>query len=227
MFVRALVVFLCSVAWHTQTHAQATQIVNQPAVLQPPMVTQPAVVQQPLVLQTQAAPGVVTLLDEPRPSVFRHAMQGLLAGSLVGAGIGYLAVFESDGEAHTGVALGAGIGALTGTGLGLGLGLLDATELVSPARYVMRDALYGTMLGGVLGFATGGLVAIDSGDAEDILVGGAIGSVAGVVIGSVVGAIEGQLRPSMRRGRGVTTTIVVSRGPAGQRVAMPGLRGSF
>lgn len=216
MFMRAAIVCASLLFVSNLAMAQSTQIVQ----------TQPAAAPTSVILQAAPVQAPALLVDE-RPSPFRHAMQGMLAGAMAGSGVGYLAVHDGyHGEAHRDVLLGAGIGALSGMGLGLGLGVLDATERNSPVRYVMRDALYGTALGGVFGLTTGGLVALDSNDAEDVLVGGAIGSVAGLLLGGVVGVLEGQW-PRIRRQPTVTTTVVVSHDQSGQRLLIPGVRGRF
>jgi hypothetical protein len=57
--------------------------------------------------------------------------------------------------------------------------------------YVMRDGLYGAGLGLVLGGIAGGLAAISTKKAENILLGGSIGVLAGTVSGIAVGFVEG------------------------------------
>lgn len=138
-----------------------------------------------------------------RPSVWQQSMQGFLGGSLVGLSVAYLFVHGGRNEAWRDLLLGAGIGAVSGAGLGFGLGLLDAADDSSGRlRYVTRDMLYGTGVGALVGGVTGGLVALKSGEAKDILLGGAIGVISGSVLGIVAGLVEGQLRrPKVRHVR--------------------------
>lgn len=177
----------------------------------------------------QLAPPQI-LVDAPveqRPSVFAHSLQGMLAGALVGTGVGYLAAYDSDEDPAAPVLMGTAIGALTGAGIGLSLGLLDLSDdYASPVRYVARDMLYGTAVGGLFGTIGGSIVVLDGGDGDDVLAGASIGAISGVVLGALVGVIEGQWRKPTRTRR-VTTTISVSQDETGKRVVMPGIAGRF
>jgi hypothetical protein len=165
------------------------------------------------------------------PSALLHGLQGFLAGALVGTGIGYLTIGESAHEPWRDVLLGAGVGGLSGAGLGLGVGLLDASMgKRSAARYVMRDMLYGTGLGALFGSVVGGLVALDSDDAEDVLVGGSIGAISGALLGVVTGVVEGQWRKPHGHDAAktrISAVLGLSRDRAGQHLLLPGVAGRF
>lgn len=92
------------------------------------------------------------------------------------------------------------------------------------ARYVMRDAAYGTLLGAGLGATVGGLVALQSRDGENALMGAAIGGVSGFAIGALIGVLEGRLR-----GRRYDVAGALSMQPdvAGLRAVGPALVGRF
>ncbi len=131
----------------------------------------------------------------PPPTVFDGAYQGLAVGAVAGAATGYI-IARADTWNESGgwkpVVYGLGIGALSGAALGLTLGIVDMAQ-ARPHRnaYVMRDGLYGAGLGLVLGGIAGGMVALSSKKAENILLGGSIGVLAGTVGGIAVGFVEG------------------------------------
>jgi hypothetical protein len=139
-------------------------------------------------------------------SVLVYSLQGFFAGALVGLSVGYLVTSNSHVEsAWRSTVLASGIGALSAAGLGLGLGLLDATSERRPLRFVMRDALYGTLLGAAFGACVGGLAALGSHDGRDALVGASIGGISGFALGGLTGVLEGQLRTrSVAIGLGTT-----------------------
>ncbi len=136
---------------------------------------------------------------EPLGSVLRYSLQGFVAGALVGVSTGHLILHnDGGGEKWRGYLTATGIGAIAGAGTGLVLGFFDSAHDDRPARFVMRDALYGTLLGGVLGATIGGLVALNSHQGEDILLGTTIGTVSGFGLGVLVGVLEGQRKPKTR-----------------------------
>ena len=168
------------------------------------------------------------------PPVLVHSLRGFLAGALIGTGIGYLAVHENhDAEPWRDVLLGAGVGALSGAGIGLGVGVLDGIQdRRSRVRYVMREMLSGTGLGIVFGGAVGGLVALESDDAEDVAVGASIGAISGALVGVVVGVAEGHWRRPRRDGAQrpsgrLVPGLRLAQDQAGQRFVMPGVSGTF
>jgi hypothetical protein len=159
-------------------------------------------------------------------SYLRYSAVGFAGGALVGLSVGYLAVSGGVSEPWRPLLLATGIGALSGAGLGLGLAFLDAASDVRPApgRFVMRDAAYGTLLGGIFGATVGGLVALGTHDAESVLVGASIGGISGFVLGGLVGVLEGRLRGRDRR---VAAALQVAPDAAGQHVFAPSLVGRF
>jgi hypothetical protein len=131
----------------------------------------------------------------PPPTVFEGALHGMLVGAVAGAATGYIFARDDTWNKSGGwkpIAYGTGIGALSGAALGLTLGIVDMTQN-KPHRnaYVMRDGLYGAGLGFVLGGIAGGMAAISSKKAENILLGGSIGVLAGTITGIGIGFFEG------------------------------------
>jgi hypothetical protein len=159
----------------------------------------------------------------PAPTVFDGAYQGLLVGALAGTATGYMFA-RSDTWDETGgwkpVVYGLGIGALTGSVLGLSLGIIDMVDR-KPHRngYVMRDGIYGAGLGFVLGGIAGGLAALSTKKAENILFGGSIGVLVGSVGGMVVGFVEGY--------RKYSATVSAVRQADGSVALLPALVGRF
>ena len=127
-----------------------------------------------------------------RPSIFQYGWKGHTLGAANGLAIGYLATgshFQDDDWKP--LLYGTGIGALTGMGTGLILGIVDSSQSPDiPGAIVLRDMSYGSGLGTVAGLIAGALVAVESGNGRDVLVGTAIGTVAGTGVGLVVGMID-------------------------------------
>ncbi len=128
------------------------------------------------------------------PSVFSYAYRGFGIGALLGMSAGYLALrdFEDREEEWKDFGQSLGVGALTGTVGGLAIGLYDLNlEKPGLGGIVLRDTLYGTVLGGLVGAVAGGLAVISSSNGEDIVFGASIGSLCGAVLGVAMGFIEG------------------------------------
>ncbi|MFM2417010.1 MAG: hypothetical protein RL385_1733, partial [Pseudomonadota bacterium] len=132
--------------------------------------------------------------SEYSPSVFTYAFRGFGVGAAGGLAGGYL-VARRDGFAwhdYRPLVLGAGIGALAGAGGGLTLGFMDlASDRPGRGNIALRDTLYGTGLGALVGTVAGALVVIRTHDGEHIPFGAAIGTLAGIAGGLIVGLIEG------------------------------------
>jgi hypothetical protein len=159
----------------------------------------------------------------PPPTVFDGAYQGLLVGAVAGAATGYI-IARNDTWNESGgwkpVVYGTGIGALAGSALGLTLGIVDMAQR-KPHRnaYVMRDGLYGAGLGVMLGGIAGGLAALSTKKAENILLGGAIGALAGTVGGIAVGFVEGY--------RKYTASVAAVQQADGSLAFVPAVAGRF
>jgi hypothetical protein len=88
--------------------------------------------------------------------------------------------------------LGIGIGALAGTAGGLAVGLVDvSSQRPGLGNIMVRDTLYGSVLGGLMGMAAGGLATIKTENGEDVALGTSIGALCGAALGIVLGIIEG------------------------------------
>lgn len=176
-----------------------------------------------------------------RPSLLQYGWNGLSIGLGVGLASGYLATgseFES-GEWRT-ILYGAGIGALSGIGAGLLVGLADVGAAPDiPGAIILRDIGYGSSLGTVGGLIVGGLVALDSGELRDLVVGGAVGTLVGAGSGLIFGIVEaavvsgdnehasaaGQRRAQSRPG--VHFAVNTQPDIAGKWVLMPTAYGRF
>ena len=175
--------------------------------------------------------------DEDSMSVMEYAWYGLGDGLGVGLAAGYLATgseFTSD-EWDT-LALGAGIGALGGMGLGLVLGVADVgQDGPGIGAAALQNISYGLGLGGVAGLIVGGIVAIDSSDTKDVLIGGSIGAVSGAGVGLIVGLIQGAAGDEVEADDDldddgfalVDLTVQSKRDVAGKMVWMPTAHGTF
>jgi hypothetical protein len=191
-------------------------------VLVAPPVQRVEVVEAPRRVQlVQAAPR-----REGR-STLHYVVSGFFAGGLAGLGAGYLATDRGHAdEAWRGFVLGSGIGALSGAALGIGLAVLDASSerVLPPARYVMRDAAYGTLLGAALGATVGGLVALSSREGTDALFGASIGGLSGFALGAVIGVLEGRFRG---RRYDVAGALSMQSDVVGRRALGPAIVGRF
>jgi hypothetical protein len=186
-------------------------VVNAPAV-QPAMLVQP---------QAHAP-----IASDEGGSALRYGVAGFFAGGLAGLGVGYLATDGARGSgAWRGLLLASGVGALSVAGLGIGLGVIDAAaeRRPRPARSIMRDAAYGTLLGAAFGATVGGLVALESRRGSDALLGASIGAISGIVVGALIGALEGRFR----RRENVVLSVGALRDARGQQVFSPSVAGRF
>lgn len=128
------------------------------------------------------------------PSVFAYAFRGLGIGLPVGMATGYLVTRDGDWgtEEWKGLAYGAGLGAIGGSIGGLTAGFYDLNQpRPGIGMVVLRDTWYGTLLGATVGLITGGVILVNSGDAEHLAYGAAWGTVIGAPVGTVIGFIEG------------------------------------
>lgn len=184
--------------------------------------------------QAQSANAEVNLeSDDDDWSTMEYGFYGLGAGAGIGLAAGYLATGPTyqDGEWRT-IAIGTGVGALGGIGAGLILGIVDMqSEADSAGATTLENIGYGVSLGLVAGLAAGGIYAINSGDAEDALVGGSIGLISGAGVGAILGLIEGISEesndPELARAGGMDVTLSTTRDDLGNIVWMPTAYGTF
>ena len=128
------------------------------------------------------------------PSVITYGFRGCGIGTLLGLSAGYLALrdFEDHEDEWRDFGKAVGIGAIAGTVGGLAVGFYDLSlEDPGVGSIVLRDCLYGSLLGGLVGALSGGIAVIDSENGEDVALGASIGSLSGAVLGIAIGFIEG------------------------------------
>ncbi|HEY6877689.1 MAG TPA: hypothetical protein VI299_06695 [Polyangiales bacterium] len=170
---------------------------------------------------------------EDPPSIFSSGYSGLLAGTAVGAGGGYL-VGRRDGWEKSdwrALGLGMGFGALAGAGLGITLGIVDRAGAPG-GRYIARDLAAGAGFGAVIGLIGGGISAALNNEAEYALFGTAIGVCAGAGLGIITGIVEGAAKRRRDAARTSRLELQPSLDFARTRdgawgVALPGIRGVF
>ena len=172
-----------------------------------------------------------------RPSVFTYAGRGFLVGGMIGLSGGYLAARGGEWENADWqpLAYGMGIGALTGGALGLTLGILD-TSRNTPGygALILRDTVYGAAFGAVAGGIVGGLTAINSKEAEHILLGASVGTLVGAVAGVILGIVEGNRAlertgydPARAQSFGLGLAAAMGRDADGQLQWLPAATGVF
>jgi hypothetical protein len=222
----ALALALLSSFAAQQVRAHDVRVYQEPPPPPPVYMLEPAPRLREVTL-VAPRPVLVQRRGDDSVSVLKYSLQGFFAGALAGLAVAYLA---TDGaqvhEPWRALVLGSGIGALSGAGLGIGLGVADAASDRRPpaARFVMRDSVYGTLLGAAFGGTVGGLVVLHSHDGRDAVVGTAIGAVSGCVLGALVGVLEGRWR---RRDHPISGALQLSRDLGGRHVVGPSLAGRF
>ena len=131
---------------------------------------------------------------EKAPSVITYGFRGAGIGTLLGISAGYLVLrdFEDEEDEWKDFGKAVGISAIVGTVGGLAVGFYDLSlEDPGVGSIVLRDCLYGSGLGGLVGALAGGIAVIDSENGEDVALGASIGILSGAVLGIVIGFIEG------------------------------------
>jgi len=131
---------------------------------------------------------------ERAPSVINYGFRGFGIGTLLGVSAGYLIARDDHwgSDEWKKMGIGMGVGAIAGSLGGLAVGLYDLSlEKPGVGRIVMRDSLYGSCLGMLVGAVAGALFVIKSDDWEDVALGASIGSLSGAAIGIAIGFIEG------------------------------------
>jgi hypothetical protein len=171
------------------------------------------------------------------PSLLSYGFKGFWLGGELGLAVGFLSTGNSFGDGEwKNLVFGVGLGALTGVVSGVVLAMVD-TGTPPPAYgwYVLRDAGYGTLLGGLSGAAVGALFVLDSGEPRDILTGAAVGSLVGAAVGVAFGVIEANAanrrsRPTYvrdERGLRFTVNAIPPLGPGRPLTLAPTLYGRF
>ena len=149
---------------------------------------------------------------DSQPSIFSYVMRGMGVGAIDGLASGYLIVHtEASSMAEWRILLmSTGIGALGGMGLGLGTGFIDLMmyrkypngDYVGLGAIILRDSLYGALIGALAGVIGGGVAALANDEPKSIAFGAAIGALSGTGAGILIGVIEGKvLTARHRRGR--------------------------
>ncbi|MDJ0761905.1 MAG: hypothetical protein QNJ97_02860 [Myxococcota bacterium] len=184
------------------------------------------------IANTAAASGYYGENPEHKPSVFTYAFKGFGIGALVGTGVGYLAVRNEDfSDNWKPFALSVGIGTIAGVGLGLGTGFIDlASEHPGIGGIILRDTLYGTVLGIGVGVVAGLTSALVKNEWEYLAFGPALGAVIGAGAGLVIGIIEGGVQSARRKRenrRTITLTVSSVPGYDSQTIVMPAIKGTF
>ncbi len=149
------------------------------------------------------------------PSVFAYGFRGFWIGTALGSSVGYLAVGDEhwEGEEWKTLGISMGVGAIVGSIGGLGIGLYDLSlDKPGVGSIVLRDTLYGTGLGGLVGAVAGGLFVIKSDNWEDVAMGSSIGTLVGAAVGIAMGFIEGPKVVEMYS-KGDSEQAVTSRAP--------------
>lgn len=171
------------------------------------------VVSLSLIVSTTLASGTFGPDPESKPSVFTYAFFGLGVGSLAGLSIGYLVIRSDgyeDGEWRP-LVIATSIGLLSGIGLGLTVGTIDLfSDKPGVGGIILRDMLYGELLGIGAGLISGGISAIAGNSAEHLLFGSALGCLIGSGVGLIFGIIEGRVimkRHYERRERALHFTV--------------------
>jgi uncharacterized membrane protein len=158
---------------------------------------------------------------ENAPSVFAYGFRGLGIGLPVGLSAAYLLTRDDEwgSEDWKHLGMGTAIGAVGGSVLGLGVGFYDLYDRrPGTGMVVLRDTWYGVLLGASVGLLVGTVYWIDSGDAENVLKGGAWGTVIGAPVGAIIGFIEGPTVRDLSSGPG--TNLAVHLQPIGTRAAL-------
>ncbi|MBX2810728.1 MAG: hypothetical protein KTR25_02915, partial [Myxococcales bacterium] len=129
------------------------------------------------------AAGMFGVDTNKTPSVITYGFRGMGTGALLGLSASYLVIRNSDSDDDLTLFLTTtGISALVGAGTGIAIGLFDLkSNRPGVGGIMLRDTLYGTLLGGLVGLTVGGIVALNGGEGEDLALGASIGSLVGAV----------------------------------------------
>ena len=168
---------------------------------------------------------------EETTSPLTYGITGFGVGTLVGASVGYLVVRDSSfSDNWRTFVLSIGIGALVGAGVGVMTGIIEmGLEEPGFGSIVLRDILWGTLFGGVIGLAAGGLSGLMNGEWEHLLLGTCIGALAGAGAGIVLGIIEASISDRRRKKRksNVKVDVTITEDAQSRILLLPGVSGTF
>ena len=147
-------------------------------------------------------------------SLLDYGFKGTMLGIELGLSISYLSTGPKwEDDEWKPVVFGMGIGALAGLSTGILLAVIDKTSGGWGGFYLLRAAVYGSLLGGVMGAALGVLFWVNDGSSKDVLRSAAWGGIFGAAAGLIYGMIEaGNAKPrredaSLDLGEGVRLSI--------------------
>jgi hypothetical protein len=124
-------------------------------------------------------------------SLVDYGFKGFTLGLELGLAVGYITTGPRwHSNEWKNLAIGMGIGALSGMTTGIIVAVADTTSEGTGGYYLLRDAGYGTLLGGTMGAVVGMLLWVDEGSSKDVLKGSAFGAIFGAGAGIVYGIIE-------------------------------------
>ena len=124
-------------------------------------------------------------------SLVDYGFKGFTLGLELGLAVGYITTGKTwEKNEWKKLVISAGIGALAGMSTGIVVSVADSTSGGAGGYYILRDAGYGTLLGGTMGALVGVLLWVDNGRPKDVLRGAAYGALLGAALGIVYGVVE-------------------------------------
>jgi hypothetical protein len=135
-------------------------------------------------------------------SLLDYGFKGFTLGVELGLAVGYITTGPKwERNEWRSLVIGMGIGALSGLTTGILMAVIDTTSGGVPGGfYLLRDAGYGALLGGVMGSVIGILFWVNDGSPKDVLRSAAWGGLFGCGAGLIYGMIEASNAKPRRRG---------------------------